>query len=188
MHLRTRAVKVAHNGRHAGFVAHGCREVDGLFGVVLGERLDLASMTGCPLTGQEGQRAMARRFELSVRHLGVWLLSTSMFEITGFGACCGRYSLKADGRANASLASALGLSIRDGETMTMGKMCKFLVLTAPSTAYLCYTVIRYHLAVVSSHQTLSADHPKFYGLHKKYGLVRSVFAISHSLPFHLFVL
>ena len=81
VHLRSRAVKVAHNGRHARFVAHGCREVDGFFRVVLRERLDLASMTGCPLTGQEGQRAMARRFELSVRHLGVWLLSMSIFQV-----------------------------------------------------------------------------------------------------------
>ena len=118
VHLRTRAVEVAHNGRHAGFVTHGCCEVDGLFGVVLGEGLDLASMTGRPLTGQEGQRAMARRFELSVRHLGVWLLSMSMFEeleIAGFGACCGRYSLKMGGSANARLASAIGLSIRDDD-------------------------------------------------------------------------
>lgn len=121
MHLRTRAVEVPHNGRHAGFVAHGCREVDGFLGVVLGEGLDLASMTGCPLTGQEGQRAMARRFELSVRHLGVYLLSMSMFEkleIAGFWGLLWAIFAKLDGRANAGLASALGLSIRgddDGE-------------------------------------------------------------------------
>ena len=118
VHLRTRTVEIAHNGRHSGFVAHGCRKVNGLFWVVLGEGLDLASMTGCPLTGQEGQRAMSRRFELSVRHLRVGLSSMSMFkelEISGFGACCGRYSLKVDGRANAGLASALGLSIGDND-------------------------------------------------------------------------
>ena len=68
MHLRAGPVEIAHNGCHAGFVPHGCGEVDGLFGVVFGEGLDFSAVTGCPLTGQEGQRAMARRFELSVRH------------------------------------------------------------------------------------------------------------------------
>ena len=74
VHLRTWTVEIAHNGGHAGFVAHCCRQMDGLFGVVFGKRLDLSSMAGCPLTGEESQRAMTRCFKFPVRHLGVWLL------------------------------------------------------------------------------------------------------------------
>lgn len=35
---------------------------------LLDVRLDLSAVAGGPLTGQECQRAMARRFKLSVRH------------------------------------------------------------------------------------------------------------------------
>lgn len=37
-----------------------------LLGVVLGEGLDAAPVTGCTLAGQEPERAVARRFKLAV--------------------------------------------------------------------------------------------------------------------------
>lgn len=37
MHLGTRTVQVTDDGSHAGLVAHGGRQVDGLLGVILGE-------------------------------------------------------------------------------------------------------------------------------------------------------
>ena len=40
MCLRTGTVEVADDGRHAGLVAHGGSEVDGLLGVILGETID----------------------------------------------------------------------------------------------------------------------------------------------------
>ena len=34
VHLCSRTVQVAHNGRHTGFVSHGCSEMDWLLGVI----------------------------------------------------------------------------------------------------------------------------------------------------------
>lgn len=68
--LGARAVEVADNGGHASLVTHGSRQVDRLLGVVLGEGLHLTTVTGSPLAGQVGQRAMARGLELTVRHVG----------------------------------------------------------------------------------------------------------------------
>lgn len=51
VHLGSGAVEIAYDSRHAGFVSHSCSKMDGLLGVVLGERLDLAAMAGGPLTG-----------------------------------------------------------------------------------------------------------------------------------------
>ena len=81
VHLGSRAVEIAYDCRHAGFVSHSCSKMDGLLGIVLGEGLDLASVAGSPLTGQKGQRAMTGRFELSVRHLEIgYSLSMSRYE------------------------------------------------------------------------------------------------------------
>src|ERR1700744_717011 len=83
--LRARTVEVAHDGGHAGLVAHCGGEMDGLLRVVLGEAarrqcarigawtgesipLDLAPVAGGPLAREEGQRAVAGSLELPVRH------------------------------------------------------------------------------------------------------------------------
>jgi hypothetical protein len=88
--LRTWTVQVTNDGGHAGLVAHGGGEVDLGLRVILGEAvnlsmvffyrrgkefvkqlivpLDLSSVTGSTLARQECQRAVARRFVLSVRH------------------------------------------------------------------------------------------------------------------------
>jgi hypothetical protein len=93
--FRARTVEVADDGGHAGLVAHGGGQVALLLGVILREAvggrtvsqclfvgrfaiaavgtlpLHLSSVTGSALSRQESQRTMARRFELSVRHLDV---------------------------------------------------------------------------------------------------------------------
>ena len=51
-----------------GLVAHGGRQVDGLLGVVLGERLDLAAVARGTLARQEGKRAVTRVLVLTMRH------------------------------------------------------------------------------------------------------------------------
>lgn len=91
MRLGTGAVDVADDGRHAGLVAHGRRQVDGLLGVILGEaadqrtrqiflssrrgsrscrfknlRLDLSAVAGGTLPGKVGQRTVAGSLELRI--------------------------------------------------------------------------------------------------------------------------
>lgn len=39
VHLRAGSVEITNNGRHASFVAHGSREVNGLLRVILGEAI-----------------------------------------------------------------------------------------------------------------------------------------------------
>jgi hypothetical protein len=67
--LGTGTVGVADDSGHTGLVAHGGRQVDGLLGVILGERLYLTPMAGSSLTGQVCQRTVTGSLELSVRHL-----------------------------------------------------------------------------------------------------------------------
>ena len=45
VHLRTRAVKVAHNGGHAGLVAHGSGQVHWLLWVILGKAGNVSAST-----------------------------------------------------------------------------------------------------------------------------------------------
>ena len=45
VHLRTRAVKVTHDGSHAGLVAHGCGKVDWLLWVILGKAGNVSAST-----------------------------------------------------------------------------------------------------------------------------------------------
>lgn len=53
--------------RHASLVADESGQMDGLGGVILGERLDLSAMAGGTLLGVERHGAMPRRRELTVR-------------------------------------------------------------------------------------------------------------------------
>lgn len=55
VHLGTRSVKVTDNSGHTGLVTHGGRQVDGLLGVILGEALDLSTVSGSALAGQVGK-------------------------------------------------------------------------------------------------------------------------------------
>lgn len=61
MELGTRTVKVTDDGGHAGLVAHGSSQVDGLLGVILGEGLCLAAVVDGSLARKEGHcvRALA---------------------------------------------------------------------------------------------------------------------------------
>lgn len=55
--LGTGTVKVADDGGHAGLVAHGSSQVDGLLGVILGERLGLTTVVDGSLARKEGHCA-----------------------------------------------------------------------------------------------------------------------------------
>lgn len=81
----SRFVHLAHDMGHAGFEAEEGRHLYGLGFVIHRERLDLATVTGTPLTGQEARRAVTRRMELPVR------LKWSMGKFSSFEsslACC----------------------------------------------------------------------------------------------------
>jgi hypothetical protein len=64
--LRAGSVEVTDDRGHTGLVAHGGSKVDRLLGVILGEGLDLSTMTSSTLPGQESQGAVARSLELAV--------------------------------------------------------------------------------------------------------------------------
>lgn len=98
VHFRTGTIKIPDNSAHASLVAHRSSEMDRFLRIVLGKALDLnrhtqsfisqpcpsnlnrkkdlmilavpylSTMTACALPWQKGQRAMTRRFELSVGH------------------------------------------------------------------------------------------------------------------------
>jgi hypothetical protein len=83
VHLRTRSIKIADDGGHPGLVSHGSGEMDWFLGVILRKAginvsastslqshdfwrtrmyvstipLDLASMSGSSLSGEESKRA-----------------------------------------------------------------------------------------------------------------------------------
>jgi hypothetical protein len=57
--LGTGTVEVADDGGHAGLVAHGSSQVDGLLGVILGERLGLTTVVDGSLARKEGHCARA---------------------------------------------------------------------------------------------------------------------------------
>lgn len=64
VHLRTGTVEVANNVSHTGLVAHEGRQVDGLLGVILGERLALAAVARGALARKETKRAVTGVLEL----------------------------------------------------------------------------------------------------------------------------
>ena len=55
VHLRTRPIQITDDCTHAGLIPHGRSEVNGLLRVILGERLDLSSVSARPLSWQEGK-------------------------------------------------------------------------------------------------------------------------------------
>jgi hypothetical protein len=78
--LGARSVEVTDDGGHTGLVTHSGSQVDGLLGVILGEGLDLSTVTSSALPGQVSQGAVAGSLKLSVTHLGraVWFEGVSM--------------------------------------------------------------------------------------------------------------
>ena len=64
VHLGAGAVKVTNDVSHTGLVAHEGRQVDGLLGVILGERLAPAAVARGALAGEETERAVTRVLEL----------------------------------------------------------------------------------------------------------------------------
>lgn len=69
VHLGSGSVEVTDNVSHTGLVTHDGGEVDGLLGVVLGERLASTPVTGGTLPGKEGKGTVSRLFVLPVRHV-----------------------------------------------------------------------------------------------------------------------
>lgn len=67
VHLRTWSIQITHDRSHTGLVPHSRRKVNGFLWVILGEGLDLSSVTACPLPRQEGQGAVSGGLELAVR-------------------------------------------------------------------------------------------------------------------------
>lgn len=63
----SRTVSLTDDVGHASLVADEAGQMHGLGGVILGEGLNLTTMTGSTLLGVEGHGAMARRGELAMR-------------------------------------------------------------------------------------------------------------------------
>jgi hypothetical protein len=64
--LGARSVEVTNDGGHTSLVTHSGGQVDGLLGVILGEGLDLSTVTSSALPGQVSQGAVAGSLKLSV--------------------------------------------------------------------------------------------------------------------------
>lgn len=64
VHLGSGSVEVTDNVSHTGLVAHDGGEVNGLLGVVLGERLASTPVSGGTLLGKEGKGTVSGLFVL----------------------------------------------------------------------------------------------------------------------------